>query len=80
MSREETIVLVDDLDGSEPAKKRTFGVDGFNYEIDLSEDNCKLLDEIFAQFIPSARKLPKVKRTATKAKPRKKPTLTLELD
>jgi hypothetical protein len=72
MSREETIVLVDDLDGTEPATKRTFGLDGVSYEIDLSEENSARLTDIFSEYLPIARKQPKAKKAAKpKARPKK---------
>lgn len=60
--REETIVLVDDMDGSEPAKQVSFGLDGVSYEIDLGPHNEDRLRDIFENFIPNARKQPKVKK------------------
>jgi hypothetical protein len=63
--REETIVLVDDIDGSEPAKKVSFGIDGVSYEIDLCEANEDRFRKVLAEFIPVARKQPKKPRSAT---------------
>jgi hypothetical protein len=60
--RQETIVLVDDIDGSEPAKKVSFGLDGVDYEIDLCEANEDRLRKVFEDIISVARKQPKVKK------------------
>ena len=47
MEQKVTITLVDDLDGSEGAETVSFGLDGTNYEIDLSEKNAAaLLDHV----------------------------------
>jgi hypothetical protein len=57
MAQRVSITLVDDLDGTEAAETVTFGLDGVNYEIDLSEQNAKELRSRFDDFIPSARKV-----------------------
>ncbi len=51
--------LVDDLDKSEASETVTFGLDGVEYEIDLSDDHARALRESFADFIPAARKVTK---------------------
>ena len=38
MAQRVNVVLVDDLDGSEAAETVNFGLDGANYEIDLSAE------------------------------------------
>jgi hypothetical protein len=49
------IVLVDDLDGTEPADTVTFGLDGAIYEIELSEENIARLWTIFEPYVKAAR-------------------------
>lgn len=49
------IRYVDDLDGSDAVGTVAFGLDGKNYEIDLSEANQAKLMGAFAQFIAAAR-------------------------
>jgi Lsr2 len=49
--------LVDDIDGNEADETLEFGIDGKNYEIDLSKENAGKLREALAQFVGSARRL-----------------------
>ena len=39
MAKQTTVILVDDLDGSEATEQVEFAVDGRSYEIDLSAQN-----------------------------------------
>lgn len=49
-------VLVDDLDGSEVAVETVpFGIDGSQYEIDLSRENAKELRKVLARYAKVAR-------------------------
>jgi Lsr2 len=50
------IRLVDDLDGDVADETVEFGVDGKNYEIDLSTANAKKLRDALAEFVASARR------------------------
>jgi Lsr2 len=50
------IRLVDDLDGAVADETVEFGVDGKNYEIDLSTANAKKLRGALADFVASARR------------------------
>jgi Lsr2 len=50
------IRLVDDLDGDVADETVEFGVDGKNYEIDLSMANAKKLRDALAEFVASARR------------------------
>jgi hypothetical protein len=50
------IRLVDDLDGEVADETVEFGVDGKNYEIDLSTANAKRLRDALAEFVASARR------------------------
>lgn len=56
MATETTIILVDDIDGSDAAETVRFGLDGRDYEIDLSETNAKELRASLAGFIESGRR------------------------
>ncbi len=47
--------VVDDIDGTEPARKVRFGYDGRNYEIDLNRENEKVLRDALAIFISHAK-------------------------
>jgi hypothetical protein len=48
--------FIDDIDGSEAERTFTFGVDGTNYEIDLSSENIKEFHEAIAEFVDKARR------------------------
>ena len=56
MARQTTVMLVDDIDGSEAAEQVEFAVDGKSYEIDLSAANSAKLREALAPFISAARR------------------------
>jgi hypothetical protein len=49
--------LVDDLDGSVAAETLRFGLEGRQYEIDLSEGNAARLRDSLAAFVTSARRV-----------------------
>jgi len=50
-------IFVDDLDGSEAAGTVRFGVDGTDYEIDLSAAHAKALGEALEKYIAAGRKV-----------------------
>ena len=52
-----SVVVTDDIDGSEGAETTTFGVDGMTYEIDLAEKNRTKLTAAMAPYIEAARKV-----------------------
>lgn len=56
VAKQTTVILVDDLDGSEATEQVEFGVDGRSYEIDLSAANSAKLREALAPFISAARR------------------------
>jgi len=56
VAKQTTVILVDDLDGSEATEQVEFGVDGTSYEIDLSAANSAKLREALAPFISAARR------------------------
>lgn len=70
MAQRVNVVLVDDLDESEAAETVTFGLDGINYEIDLSEEHAAELRDSLAQWVGHARRVGGTRkrgnRTATK--------------
>ena len=55
MAKIESVRLVDDLDGSEAAETVRIGLDGREYDIDLSEQNAEGLRKGLADFIAHAR-------------------------
>lgn len=68
MAQRVHIVLEDDVDGSEAAETVSFGLDGVNYEIDLSADNAAKLRNDLAAWTGHARRIGGRKQTGRKAK------------
>ncbi|WP_406634325.1 Lsr2 family protein [Amycolatopsis sp. WGS_07] len=56
MAQKVLVEMIDDLDGSEAGQTVPFGLDGVQYEIDLSDENAAALREQLADFIASARR------------------------
>ncbi len=56
MSRNVSVVITDDLDGSEGAETVSFGIDGVSYEIDLNEANRTKLATGLAPFMAAGRR------------------------
>ena len=56
MSQHVTVVLTDDLDGSEATETVRFALDGTWYEIDLNPGNAEKLREVVREWISHARK------------------------
>jgi hypothetical protein len=57
MAQKTRVLLIDDLDGGEAHESVTFGVDGVEYDIDLSEANAKRLRDALGVFVPYARRV-----------------------
>ena len=51
------VELTDDVDGKPAAETLTFGLDGREYEIDLSEKNAKAIRKAFEPWAASARRV-----------------------
>ncbi|ANY07059.1 histone-like nucleoid-structuring protein Lsr2 [Pseudonocardia sp. HH130630-07] len=56
MAQIKEIRLVDDLSGDAADETIEFGLDGRNYEIDLSNDNAKQLRDVLADYVAAARR------------------------
>jgi Lsr2 len=56
VARNEVVRLVDDLDGSEAVDTVSFGLDGAEYEIDLSNEHIDQLRGGLMPYIKAARK------------------------
>ncbi len=69
MAKQETVTLVDDLDGTEAAEQIEFTVDGRSYEIDLSAANGARLREILAPYMSAARRTGRSRSSAASAAP-----------
>jgi len=67
MAQKVTVSLVDDLTGSRADETVGFGLDGRNYEIDLSSGNADKLRGALAEFVAAARRPGGARRAATSA-------------
>lgn len=56
MAQKVTVSLIDDLDGDKAEETVEFGLDGKNYEIDLSSSNASQLRDALADFVAAARR------------------------
>jgi hypothetical protein len=52
-----SVILIDDLDGTEAEESVKFTLDGVAYEIDLSSKNAQKLRNAFSQYVDSARRV-----------------------
>jgi Lsr2 len=59
MSKSVSVIVTDDLDGSENAETVAFGFDGVTYEVDLAQKNRAKLEKALAPFIEAGRKVPR---------------------
>lgn len=57
MAKETITIVKDDLDGSENAKSYRFGWGDDQYEIDLSDQNAKELQDFLGKYIDAAAKV-----------------------
>ncbi len=56
MAQRVHVVLVDDIDSGDAAETVSFGLDGVDYEIDLSEQHAKELRDALALYIGHGRR------------------------
>lgn len=57
MAQQVKVILVDDVDGGPADETLTFGLDGTNYEIDLSSANAARLRGELATWISAGRRV-----------------------
>ncbi len=69
MSRSVSVIVTDDLDGSDNAETVSFGLDGVSYEIDLSKKNRSRLERSLAPFIEAGRRVPGSNRRRRAGRP-----------
>ncbi len=73
MATKTSVVLVDDLTDEAADTTVSFGLDGRDYEIDLTEANASELREVLSCYVNAARKMSRsgrpVTRTQSKADP-----------
>ena len=58
MSKRESVIITDDLDGSGNAETVSFGFGGVTYEVDLSTKNRARLEKALGPFIEAGRESP----------------------
>lgn len=81
MAQIREIRLIDDLDGEIADETVEFGVDGRNYEIDLSKENAGKLRGALAEFVASARRTASRRRAgaaSAAAVPPRRPSIDRE--
>jgi hypothetical protein len=59
-----SVIVTDDLDGSDNAETVSFGFDGVTYEIDLAKKNRAKLEKALAPYIEAGRRVPRGGRRA----------------
>ena len=64
MAQKVQTYFIDDLDGSEAGDTVLFGLDGTQYEIDLSTDHAKELRTALARYIDAGRRVTGTARRA----------------
>jgi hypothetical protein len=62
MSKNVSVIVTDDLDGSDNAETVSFGFDGVTYEIDLAKKNRAKLEKALAPYIEAGRRVPRAGR------------------
>lgn len=70
MARTTVVTVTDDLDGTQSAGTIRFGIDGSQYEIDLSQENEQTLRKTLEPYIKASRAIsgtPKVTRPSPRA-------------
>lgn len=67
MAQKVHVVLEDDVDGGAAAETILFGLDGVNYEIDLSEDNAEKMRDALAAWVGHARRVGGRKQSGTRS-------------
>lgn len=56
MAQKVRVLLIDDVDGTDAAETVSFGLDGVQYEIDLSEQHAAQLRDSLATWVGHARR------------------------
>lgn len=57
MAQKIHITLVDDIDHSPAEENVNFGLDGINYEIDLSAENAQSLRDALSKYVAAGRRV-----------------------
>lgn len=64
MAQKTIVKLIDDIDGSEADESLTFGLDGVEYEIDLTAERAEELRSQLNGWISHARRVPASRRNS----------------
>src|SRR6202167_4140063 len=67
MAQKIQTLFIDDLDGGEAESTVRFGLDGTEYEIDLSAKNADALPKALARYVGAARRAPGAPRRAARS-------------
>jgi Lsr2 len=79
MAQIREVRLIDDLDGEAADETIEFGIDGKNYEIDLSKDNAGKLRDALAAYVAAARRSGgRRSRSTASATPARRPSIDRE--
>ncbi|MQA27406.1 MAG: Lsr2 family protein [Micromonosporaceae bacterium] len=70
MAQKTVTYLVDDLEGGDAAETVKFGLDGVDYEIDLSEKNATALRDSVARFVAAGRRIGRTTGKQAVSRPR----------
>lgn len=69
MAQRTHILYVDDIDGGEAEGTIRFGVDGAEYEIDLSKEHAEQFAKAVSPYVAAARKVPATRRAGRGSRP-----------
>src|SRR6266480_2888690 len=69
MAKRTIHMLVDDVDGTEADETVRFGIDGIQYEIDLSKTNAEKMRAVLARYVDAGAKVGRAGAPATRAAP-----------
>ena len=67
MAQKIQTLFIDDIDGGEAEGTVRFGLDGTDYEIDLSTKNAAALRKALAKYVDAARRAPGASRRPTRS-------------
>ena len=69
MAKRTIQMLVDDIDGTEADQTIRFGIDGIQYEIDLSKTNAEKMRGVLARYVEAGAKAGRVGAPAPRTTP-----------
>ena len=69
MAKRTIHMLVDDIDGTEADETVRFGIDGIQYEIDLSKTNAEKMRGVLARYVEAGAKVGRAGAPAARTAP-----------